>query len=223
MLIGFLRPAFDSQTSDPRSLQVRHTRIRMNGCAPAVSRPPRCCLLRRHRHPCSTRCIPPCTKSRPPGTTAFKFSQLMRGICSGQCSPNCPPPRRHASRKVVAGHGASVIRIPTNGATTASASASATALLLPVHNNPCRCDPASPSGGRAEGIAPSTGEGSRSQKVRVHLQIAGAAPHTSDPADLPVSTPHHEPLWPLLTPPRRDPPTACAHLRCTPTDQLQIT
>ena len=33
----------------------------------------------------------------------------------------------------------SVIRIPTNGATTASASASATALLLPVHNNPCRC------------------------------------------------------------------------------------
>ena len=156
------------------------------------------------------------------GTAALKFSQLIRGICSGQCSPNCPPPRRHASRKVVAGHRASVIRTPPSGATTASASA--TALLLPVPTiTRAVATPRFLQAGAQKGSRPAPERGSRSRKVRVHLQIADAAPHTSDPADLPVSTPHHEPLWPLLTPPRRDPPTACAHLRCTPTDQLQIT
>ena len=53
------------------------------------------------------------------------------------------------------------------------------------HNNPCRCDQA----GAQKGSRPAPERGSRSRKVRVHLQIADAAPHTSDPADLPISTP----------------------------------
>ena len=93
----------------------------------------------------------------------------------------------------MAGHGGPPLPLPQH--CPAAACPTITRAVAPV------------SSGRAEGIAPSTGEGSRSQKVRVYLQITDAAPHTSDPAGLPVSTPHHEPLWPLLTPPRRDPPT----------------